>query len=515
MLENNDFNTFINEYIGEKSTTRFFTYENIVDLFTAITSQFPYISRVSSIGKSVEGRDMPLLTLGSKIAENEAKSGKDNPPSIFLTSVHHAREVLGVTMNVYTMLYLIHSHAHNNTAVEALMTHHNFYSLPMVNVDGYALISDIYDKSGIFEMVRKNRRKESDCIGTSIGVDLNRNYGYKWGYDDIGSTSRQCEEDYRGVSPFSEPETLAVKNFMTSKNKNIKIAINFHTWGNLFIIPFNYDDQWNKEMVNKEIYKMYEDIRDSGTLPQGMLFGNGKQTIQYTANGDATDWMATQNGILAISPELGINNGLTDKFFPNQEWTKPIMEQNFKWINYTMLKLSSQLETNIAKFTRIECLNDCTPVDENFKRFYLEIEVRNVGFSEVKNVQVQFKETKPFEIAIIDGESKQDVVGKENVLKHHSLKSLESKTWKAEARISKEDWAKINAESTLKSETYLELLTSPYPELDSSTLSSRKLSKLSVMSSEVGPDTADKSSSYLILILLAIGKCFHVISQFL
>ena len=57
-------------------------------------------------------------------------------------------------------------------------------------------------------MWRKNRKKNPT---NNYGVDLNRNYGYKWGFDDNGSSSTTNNETYRGTSPFSEPETQAIK----------------------------------------------------------------------------------------------------------------------------------------------------------------------------------------------------------------------------------------------------------------------------------------------------------------
>lgn len=63
-------------------------------------------------------------------------------------------------------------------------------------------------------------------------MDLNRNYDYKWGLDNEGSSANKCQEDYRGPYPFSEPETQAIKEFVESKPA-IKIAVNFHSWGNL------------------------------------------------------------------------------------------------------------------------------------------------------------------------------------------------------------------------------------------------------------------------------------------
>ena len=41
----------------------------------------------------------------------------------------------------------------------------------------------------------------------NYGVDLNRNYGYKWGYDNSGSSNYTGDETYRGPYAFSEPET--------------------------------------------------------------------------------------------------------------------------------------------------------------------------------------------------------------------------------------------------------------------------------------------------------------------
>ena len=297
-----DFNTFITPYIENSSDIRLFTRKNVEDLFTAISTQFPEISRLSNIGKSIENRDMIMLTLGSKLQKNEGKEKAINPPSIFITSAHHAREILSVTMNVYIVLSAVHGYFHppaleqsnmwqkgspiswyhNSAVYKTLLSNHNLYILPFVNIDGYEIVSNVYEEKGIFEIVRKNRRIDGNWFGVSIGVDLNRNYGFKWGLDNIGSSPRKCDEDYRGSGPFSEPETQAIRDFIQSNDKNIKIAINLHTWGNLFIIPFNYDDIKNKHMVGTPIYKMYQDIKENGNLPKGMLFGNGMQTIEYT-----------------------------------------------------------------------------------------------------------------------------------------------------------------------------------------------------------------------------------------
>jgi hypothetical protein len=58
-----------------------------------------------------------------------------------------------------------------------------------------------------------------------------------------------CSEDYRGPKAFSEAETRAMRDFVTAL-AHLKIAINFHAWGNLFVIPFNYsDDVTGNELI--------------------------------------------------------------------------------------------------------------------------------------------------------------------------------------------------------------------------------------------------------------------------
>ena len=49
--------------------------------------------------------------------------------------------------------------------------------------------------------------RNTGCDPRGSGVDINRNYGYKWGHDQIGSSSDPCDDSFRGAeSAFSEPE---------------------------------------------------------------------------------------------------------------------------------------------------------------------------------------------------------------------------------------------------------------------------------------------------------------------
>lgn len=116
------------------------------------------------------------------------------------------------------------------------------------------------------EFVRKNMNfdpsRPNPCRGKydSQGVDLNRNYGYKFGYDNIGSANNPCDEQYRGARAFSEPEVRNMKNFLES-HPDIKIVINIHSWGNLLITPYNWDpNNKNPDLMSDELNLVYEDL---------------------------------------------------------------------------------------------------------------------------------------------------------------------------------------------------------------------------------------------------------------
>jgi len=82
-----------------------------------------------------------------------------------------------------------------------------------------------------FEKVAKG------CDQTTAGVDINRNYGYNFGEGD--NKEDPCSETYRGPHAFSEPETIAMRDFLTAHKKDISFVYNFHSFGNKFVIPFN------------------------------------------------------------------------------------------------------------------------------------------------------------------------------------------------------------------------------------------------------------------------------------
>src|SRR6185369_9455689 len=97
---------------------------------------------------------------------------QSSKPGIVYMGTHHAREHLSTEVPLLLAKYLVENK--DKPEIKKLLDARDVYIIPMVNPDGVE-----YDiASGQYRMHRKNARDNGD--GT-LGVDLNRNYGFHWG----------------------------------------------------------------------------------------------------------------------------------------------------------------------------------------------------------------------------------------------------------------------------------------------------------------------------------------------
>ncbi len=215
-----------------------------------------------------------------------------------MTGGIHSRELLSLSSHIFFISRIIYLAQHQDADVLDLLKRTNLYFVPIVNVDGLNLISKTYLKNRTMFSIRKNRHSYAafPCPSTeNLGVDLNRNFGY--GFAGIGSSPQPCDEEYRGPNAFSEPETLALKKFVDS-HQNIKFSIDYHSYGNDYILP---------SMVNRNTMKdtFYEEFLKEAELDPSHKFGTSEELISYTTSGDLSDWMFGEKNIPAISVEIG------------------------------------------------------------------------------------------------------------------------------------------------------------------------------------------------------------------
>ena len=111
-------------------------------------------------------------------------------------------------------------------------------------------------------------------------MDLNRNYAIDFGVGEktqVGLTEKnmydpcadECGECYRGPAPFSEPESRAMRDFLISHKSEIKFVSNFHSFGNMWIYPFNGKSDNPIEATNPTAFAVLEEIANDAPFPEG------------------------------------------------------------------------------------------------------------------------------------------------------------------------------------------------------------------------------------------------------
>jgi hypothetical protein len=264
------------------------------------------------IGVSHQGREIWLVKISDNADQNE------DEPEMLYTALTHAREPEGMEVLLYYMFHLLENYGTDPEATY-LVNERELYFVPVVNPDGYVRNQTTKPNGG--GMWRKNRRDNGDG---SFGVDLNRNYGYRWGFDNVGSSPTPSSDTYRGPAPFSEPETSAIRTF--HQGRTIWNGFHYHAYGNYLIHPFAYAAGAFPPAPDHALYTRYGAALSA---MNGYLVGNFAQTLGYLANGEVIDWsygeQVEKNKVFAILPEVG---GPGDGFWPPPSRIIPIAEQN-------------------------------------------------------------------------------------------------------------------------------------------------------------------------------------------
>lgn len=249
----------------------FFTYWEMIDTLERLVDRYPSLCSLFSVGVSHQGR--PLWCL--KISDNPGAS--ENEPACFFNGATHAREPMGTHCCIMFAARILSQYGTDSLATW-LIDNREVFIIPVMNPDGYVYNSD---SGGSTNNWRKNRRVIQSPY---VGVDLNRNYGYKWGYDNSGSSGSPSQETYRGPSRFSEPETQVIRDFMSANL--FRTCMDYHTYGQYNMYPWGYASTTPPERsLLQEIvdtFRMNNGYRASRT-------GQVNQTI-YPCNGLSVDW---------------------------------------------------------------------------------------------------------------------------------------------------------------------------------------------------------------------------------
>ncbi|MGI6642467.1 MAG: M14 family metallopeptidase [Bacillota bacterium] len=269
-----------------KTSSKYLKYEEIDDFLNEAQRNYPDLIEVQSIGKSFEGRDIL-----SCIITHKPSGDHWTKPAMYIDGNHHAGEVTGSAVCLYTIEYLCENYP-KDPVVKDLLDNRTFYIVPRVSPDGaelylttpYLLRSSVRpypdedlgeglipedvdgdglilqmrwkDPAGQWKVSEKDprvmaRRKPGEIGGEYYrvvtegvfrswngveikearpkwGLDLNRNYPGNW--------HPASQQTGPGPFPFSEPETRAIGDFFHT-HPNIAMALSYHTSGGDILRP--------------------------------------------------------------------------------------------------------------------------------------------------------------------------------------------------------------------------------------------------------------------------------------
>lgn len=281
----------------------FHTYQELSDELAALAESYSDIMQVTSIGKTVEGRDIWAVKISDNVRTEETDEAE-----VLYTACIHAREIITPEILLDFIQYLLSLYGHDDTTTQ-IVNERQLWLVPMQNPDGHVRVEngDIW--------WRKNCRLNSDG---SEGVDLNRNYGYRWGFDSNGSSSRPSSETYRGTAPFSEPETAALRDL--ASQHDFVAVLNYHSYSDLVIFPWGFIPE---DTPHHEIYLALSRqlVRSSG-----YEYGNARMGILYGTNGDADDFFYGSSLDEGLTFSFTIEVG--DRFHPEEAEISGLIAEN-------------------------------------------------------------------------------------------------------------------------------------------------------------------------------------------
>ncbi len=271
----------------------FHTYDEVTAELQAIAQGFPHITALHSLGTSWEERDIWAMLVSDHPREAEPEE-----PGVLYVGEIHAREIITPEIVLHLLNHLVNGYSVDPQVTRLVQTR-RLWLVPMMNPDGHVQVESAN------RWWRKNRRPLAD---NNYGVDLNRNFGFLWGYDNLGSSPYGWSETYRGPEPFSEPETQAIRTLLTSQR--FVAAIFYHSYGRLWLFP------WGYAKLNTPHHEVFLQLAGDLAEHNDYTIGNTAMGTIYLVNGGSDDYLygeqQEKNRIFGFTAEIGTT------FFPTE-----------------------------------------------------------------------------------------------------------------------------------------------------------------------------------------------------
>ena len=265
-------------------------YPRVLELESVLRAhheQHPERTRLVRLGRSVQGRPIWALAIGS------SGEGRGQGAAVLLNGAHHGDEPLSAEMVLDAVDQLLEG-ADADPRTQRWLEQITLWCVPLVNPDGFAIFGQNFGAG------RKNGRVGSveGPARWRQGVDLNRNYPFRWGFlRGRGGKDDPEHRWYRGPAPASEPETRAMMRLAGSER--FVASISYHAGTVAMLAPYTFDGVSSPQP--NEAWRVAEDVlRATPPHPAGKM-----RLLRnlYPVDGTDQDWHRAEHGTVALLVE--------------------------------------------------------------------------------------------------------------------------------------------------------------------------------------------------------------------
>jgi hypothetical protein len=257
---------------GTRALGAYHTYPTLTSDLQAYAAAYPSISRLVSVGKSVQNRDLWAL----RITDNP-DAQEDEPELRYIGSMH-GDEPVGQEMSLYLIDNLLSGYGVNTRQTD-LINGTEIWILPNMNPDGLSL----------------NQRWNFNF------VDLNRDFP-EGSVNDFGTV-------YDGPAPefaVRQPETQAIMNWSIAQS--FSLSANFHTGALVANYPYDTNSNGVYDYAATPDDGLFRELALTYSRPNLPMFNN-PQFPQGITNGD--EWYEVAGGLQDWSYRYTSDNDIT------------------------------------------------------------------------------------------------------------------------------------------------------------------------------------------------------------
>ncbi|KAJ6625702.1 Zinc carboxypeptidase A 1 [Pseudolycoriella hygida] len=267
--------------------TAYNNYTEIYDWMDVLLETYPTILTGHIVGTTYQDRPIRAVKL----------SYKEGNPTIFIESNIHAREWITSATATWFLNELLTS---TDPDIQDLAQNIDWYIIPVFNVDGFHYT---HTTNRLWRKTRQNHA--TVCFGT----DGNRNFDFQWMVNN-GASTNPCSETFAGPVPFSEPETVALRDFLEPLGSKINMYLSFHSQGQYVLFPYGHSYE------TTEYHDLLTEVGNAGA--EGFAKYNNTiyrvgptSSTLYIASGTSVDWAFNEFNIpLAYTFEfIGLGYG--------------------------------------------------------------------------------------------------------------------------------------------------------------------------------------------------------------